>query len=283
MKKLFKRLLLIFMVVAMTLPTFACAGCDSLDDYMKSGKELKKDIKSAVSSIGDLVRESKKVLGEFIGSESSSVTTTTSDKQTDYDKLVYTDYYALNGFADIVYTKPHIGQVNYGGLDKLGRPKYVIANLDYSLITTARKRGRQPINVDPVGWANNDKVVITEDDGRSYRGYFYNRSHLLADSLGGDPTVENLVTGTRTQNVGIKNQGGMAYTEIKARDFFKVPTEETLIYQVRPVYEGNELIPRYVIVDIKSSDGRLNEQVVVKNSANGFKINYKNGSYTKIN
>ena len=263
------------------LSLFSLFGCDvetqrELKDITKS---LTEDVGQALKDIGKLGKEAFNEISGMLGSSKKQNTTRIENPE----DFVFNDYYSINGFAEIVYDIPAVGNIVYGKLDKYGRASYVIANLDYSTVKRARDRGRLPINVDPSGWPQNKKVVITEKDGRSYRGYFYNRSHMLADSLGGEPIKENLVTGTRTQNVGIKNQGGMAYTEIQAREFFVVPTEETLIYQVRPVYNSDEPIPRYVIVDVKSSDDKIDEQVIVDNSVNGYKINYSTGEFKLIN
>lgn len=272
-----KRFLIILLSIILSLTSlFGCTE-ESRKDIQSVTRELAQDTKEALRDIGKI---GKKVAGELgdLTKNNSHVNTRIDDP----DDYVFTDYYALNGFAEIVYDVPAVGNIVYGKLDKYNRPTYVIGNLSYETVKQARARGRQPINVDPAGWPQNKKVEIKEKDGKTYHGYFYNRSHMLADSLGGDPIKENLVTGTRTQNVGIKNQGGMAYTEIQARDFFVVPTEETLIYQVRPVYNSDEPIPRYVIVDVKSSNGKIDEQVIVDNSANGYKINYNTGEFKKI-
>ena len=123
----------------------------------------------------------------------------------------------------------------------------------------AKQRGRQDINIDPTGWPEkNQKVTITDskDSGVSYYGWFWNRSHMVADSLGGDPIKENLVTGTRTQNVGLSKDhtGGMAYAETKARDYLDNPdnTQCPLYYAVTPNYQNSELIPRTVSIDMES-------------------------------
>lgn len=277
MGKISKKIAFILATLFFILPLFGCSE-ELKQDLKNVSSELAQEVGQAVKDIGKLGQESIKELGKKAGSSNTKNTV----KVEDANDYVFTDYYALNGFAEIVYKVPAVDNVVYGNLDKYGRPTYVIANLNYNTIKRAKQRGRLPINVDPAGWNKNEKVVITEKNGQSYKGYFYNRSHMLADSLGGEPIKENLVTGTRTQNVGIKNQGGMAYTEIQARDFFVVPTDETLIYQVRPVYNGDELLPRYVIVDIKSSDRRIDEQVIVDNSANGYEINYSNGEFKKL-
>lgn len=53
---------------------------------------------------------------------------------------------------------------------------------------------------------NHVKYKIEWLNGLSYVGDFWNRSHLIADSLGGDALRVNAVTGTRTQNVGGRDQ-----------------------------------------------------------------------------
>ncbi len=80
------------------------------------------------------------------------------------------------------------GEISYSPLDGLGRPGLVAASLTHESRERARQRGRQDIEVDPVGWPDeNPKVSIETPDGSTYRGRFWNRSHLLADSLGGTP------------------------------------------------------------------------------------------------
>lgn len=104
---------------------------------------------------------------------------------------------------------------------------------------------------------------------------------MVADSLGGDPIKENLVTGTRTQNVGLSKDhtGGMAYAETKARDYLDNPDNAQcpLYYAVTPNYQNSELIPRTVSIDMESCDQSLSEHITVFNTANGWMINYYNG------
>ena len=51
----------------------------------------------------------------------------------------------------------------------------------------------------------------------------------------------------------------------------------SVYYSANPIYKAKEKVPRSVVVDIKSSDNKLNERVIVYNAAKGFKINYKTG------
>ena len=51
-------------------------------------------------------------------------------------------------------------------------------------------------------------------------------------------------------------------------------TTTTISYQTTPVYNENETIPRGSIVDLKSSDGIIDIEIVVINSAEGLDIDY---------
>lgn len=198
------------------------------------------------------------------------------------------DYYTVIGTAKVEHS-PKQGQVEYCPEDELQRPQCSYGSLTFETRADAKKRGRQPINNDPVGWPSaNEKVVIPAlsdvAESRDYRGYFYNRSHLLADSLGGSAEPINMVPGTRTQNVGsVKNSGGMAYTEKIARDYLDSAQAKQcpLYYSASPQYEGREMLPRTVIVDIQSCDKKIDERVEVQNTANGFTIDYTTGTYVK--
>ena len=48
------------------------------------------------------------------------------------------------------------------------------------------------------------------------------------------------------------------------------------------MYVGEELVPRYVEVVMKSSDGTIDEKVIVFNTAYGYEINYLDGTFSLI-
>jgi DNA-entry nuclease len=200
------------------------------------------------------------------------------------------DYYAVTGKADLPSKLVSPGTVDYQGLDSLGRTGYAHAVITYKMVADS-SGWRQEFDdtADSIsGWknpttgkSNNGETSIVLDNGKTYHGYFYNRSHLVADSLGGAATRTNLLTGTRTQNVGdnSSNPGGMAYAESKIRDYLKDHQDVTTAYYVQPVYNGNEIVPRGTTIDMKTSDGAINEHVVVWNYANGHTIDYSTGSW----
>ena len=179
--------------------------------------------------------------------------------------------------------KPKKGTIRYSKLDKYGRTRRVVGNITYKMVREA-KGGRDDFANDafPTGWGNNKKVKIKLYNGKKYEGYIWNRSHLIADSLGGKAIRINLITGTRMQNVGANDGiGGMAYTERKVVKYLEEHHDVSVYYSADPVYKGKELVPRSVVVDIRSSDKKLNERVIVYNAAKGFELNYKKGSKAK--
>ena len=172
------------------------------------------------------------------------------------------------------------GEVTYA-TDDLGRPTEAAGNITYKMYREGSDRERDDLP-NPVGWPKNAEVVITFPRGGTYHGWLWNRSHLLAKSLGGDDIRDNLVAGTRCQNVGRNDgDGGMAYPETLARTWLAKNKTKTLIYSARPIYVGDEPIPRSVIVDILSSDSTIDAQYVVYNAAPGFTIDYANSTWTQ--
>lgn len=196
------------------------------------------------------------------------------------------NYYTTNGPAtDFDASCPETGFSYQGITDDKGRIGTACGVIDGSVIHQAKERGRQSFapGSDPAGWGHNDRADIDMNHGKTYHGYFYNRSHLIADSLGGDPVYDNLITGTRTQNVGTDSKGGMAHSETLVRDYYKDPghADCSTTYQVTPNYTGNEIIPRTNTVNVKSCDGSIDENITVYNIAKGYTIDYATGTHSK--
>ena len=219
---------------------------------------------------------------------SSSTCVLFCDETYDAQGASSVDFYIVTGQAELHFN-PAPSEYVYMPLDNLGR-----TTGSYALIT-ARDRDLAKTDshpefvknkpADPSGWGHNGKVEWEfPDTGKKSRGYFWNRSHLIADSLGGATVINNWVTGTRVQNVGKNDQaGGMAYTEEKVRNFLDNPANADcgVYYAAIPNYQGNELVPRTVTVDVKTCDSSINERVVVDNVMPGYSINYATGEYKK--
>ena len=193
------------------------------------------------------------------------------------------NYYRVIGPA-VVDVSLERGEIVYSDLDSLGRSGRAAGCITYDMMVEGIDRERDDISsIHPTGWGHNEEVDIELIDGSIYHGYMFNRAHLIAKSLGGQDIQENLVWGTRMQNVGDSNPaGGMLFCEQVARDWLFRNHSGCVFYSATPIYEGDELVCRSVIVDIRSSDGSLNMQVEVYNAALGFEINYATGEFAPV-
>ena len=209
------------------------------------------------------------------------------------------DYYLVTGTANVNFDLDE-GDFYYCNLDQLGRAGCAVSVMTTSTREDAKSTDRADIgSFSPTGWGYNEKVEIPSASPGvegNYKGWFYNRSHMIADSLGGEAALENLVTGTRTQNVGNRNnQGGMAYTETIARDYLDSPEAIgcPLYYAVEAQYDGDDLVPKTTTVDMKTAEtntstgeaceASIDMHVIVFNSANGYVVDYATGEFASAN
>ncbi|HDH6142647.1 TPA: DNA/RNA non-specific endonuclease [Staphylococcus aureus] len=191
--------------------------------------------------------------------------------------------------------------VVYPNLDQYGRAGKVTALITYEAVknhsSKAQKRPSFDSDVHVAGeykdgvynpqkqtWkGNKSNNKILQLDG--YRGYIYNKSHSLAWSLGGDMETHNLTLGTRAQNVGSNKNpegGGMGYPETQIRNAMYDKPSTKVFYEVTPVYNGNELVPRGTHVraySINDNGKTININVWIANKQKGVQINYKDGTY----
>lgn len=203
--------------------------------------------------------------------------------RSDWDERLSPDYFRTVGLA-LVDVELGADEVRYAELDELGRSGQAAAKVSWHMVEegVARSRGDMQA-LSPSGWGHNRKIDVELPRGRGYHGYFWNRSHLVAKSLGGAEVVQNMVCGTRMQNVGSNDEsGGMAYCETLARDWLEAHRDGSVTYVATPLYEGDELVPRSVIVDLLSSDGSLDLEVEVYNAARGYRIDYSTGEFFRV-
>ena len=284
---------------------FALTGCGQIhptgyqqlptikNEVKKHTDKPLKQAKVAVDKYGPTVKEKAKEYYEKGKNKLKEVENKSSESYTyeesDYDEAKFPNMYQVLGKAEIDESK-FSTNYHYSELDSLGRSGQAYGLINYkAVMDSAGWRADFEPNSDPSGWnqsngrSNNKKITITLPNGKTYTSYsFYNRSHLIADSLGGRSYKNNLITGTRQQNVGshMGEKGGMQYIEEKVKNYVK-NTKNNVYYEVTPVYNGDELLPRYVIVNAKSEDGVINEKVKVFNNASGYEINYSDGSFAK--
>lgn len=274
MNKLTKSILILAGAIALT-------GCGQIHPtgYQKL-PQVKQEVKDKSKSAYEAAKEKVKEFKD----KHSNTETSSNPTGSDYDESKFPDMYEVLGKAEIDESK--FSTTYSYSHDDLDRTTTAYGLVNYKAVMDSKGwRADFEPNSEPSGWykgkeSNNKKVSVKLPNGKIYNGYFYNRSHLIADSLGGRSYKYNVVTGTRQQNVGNNGNGGMQYIEKKVVDYVE-KTKNNVYYSVEPYYEGNELVPRYVIVNAKSDDNVINEKVKVFNNASGYEINYSDGSFTK--
>ena len=119
----------------------------------------------------------------------------------------------------------------------------------------------------------------------TYDGWLYNKSHTLGWSLGGDMETHNVTLGTRSQNVGSGQDGGMGYAESEVRDAVQENKEAKIYYQADPIYNASELVPRGTHVraySVNDNGETLNLNVWVFNEQDGVDLDYQTGTWQEV-
>lgn len=161
---------------------------------------------------------------------------------------------------------------------------------------------REPLTYNPVGW-HNYNFYYKKSDGSIGKMWLMARGHLVGYQFSGlNNEARNLVPETAWFNGGNftgtndGNTASMLYYENRLDSWLANHPNYYLDYQVTPLYEGNELLPRqirlaYVGIDkngqtlsIKLGGGREKSEnggatvVVLDNVAPNAKINYADGT-----
>ncbi len=194
------------------------------------------------------------------------------------------DYYWDNGAARITKSAmPATGQAKFT-YDSDGRSSIARATLTYALYA-ASKGSRQGATLNPPGWPSSNPEVSSTSalTGKTTHTYLWNRSHSIADSLLGAlsyTSSANFTAGTKDQNVGADDNGGMRAAEEIAEKYWAAhPGSNVVIwYQTTPLYSGSNKIPSGSIVDELSSDGSINKEIVVINDEEDIAVNYSGTS-----
>ena len=155
----------------------------------------------------------------------------------------------------------------YSPLDDLARCGICMACIGTDIMPS-EPRGEIG-NVKPSGWQTVRYDELIEDK------YLYNRCHLIAYQLSGEnANVCNLITGTRYLNIE-----GMLPFENKTANYV-LSTGNHVIYRVTPVFVGNELVCRGVLMEAYSLEDKgdgICFNVFCYNVQPGIEINYSNG------
>lgn len=155
----------------------------------------------------------------------------------------------------------------YAPLDVLGRCQGAVANLSIDTMPTDKRESIGQIK--PSGWQTARYDDLIQDR------YLYNRCHLIAFQLSGENANEkNLITGTRYMNVE-----GMLPFENEVADYIK-ETGNHVLYRVTPIFQGNELVARGVLMEAYSVEDHgwgIQFNVYVFNVQPGIDIDYMTG------
>jgi DNA-entry nuclease len=157
----------------------------------------------------------------------------------------------------------------YSPLDSYGRCGTALACLGRATMPAESEERGSISSVTPSGWQSVKYDIVS---GK----YLYNRSHLIGWQLSAENDNEkNLITGTRSFNVL-----GMLPYENMVADYID-ETGDTVLYRVTPIYNGNELVCRGVLIEAQSvgDNGKsLEFCVFVYNVEPGIVINYLDGT-----
>lgn len=157
--------------------------------------------------------------------------------------------------------------VSFSALDLFGRCGTADAVLSADTLGSGERGSLS--DVTPSGWQSAEYDFV---DG----GYLYNRCHLIAWSLcGSDADERNLITGTRSMNIN-----GMLDAEMEILSYIRM-TGNHVRYRVTPVFVGDELVARGVLMEAMSleDDGEgICWCIYAYNEEPGIIIDYRDGT-----
>lgn len=163
-----------------------------------------------------------------------------------------------------------IQEESYAELDDLGRCGVAMALVSPRTMPTS-ERGSIGM-VRPSGWQT---VRYSFVDGQ----YLYNRCHLIGYQLTAEnANTQNLITGTRYLNTE-----GMLPFENQVADYVE-ETGRPVLYRVTPVFIGEELVARGVLMEALSTEDNgagVRFCVFCYNVQPGVAIDYADGSSTE--
>lgn len=182
-------------------------------------------------------------------------------------------------YVEINYNDPdftekeltHQSYEKYSQLDELGRCQTAIASIGLDLMPEEERKSISEIK--PSGWQS---IRYENVEGEN----LYNRCHLIGFQLTGENANEqNLITGTRYMNVE-----GMLPFENMVADYVK-ETGNHVLYQVTPIYEGENLVASGVHMKAQSVEDQgkgISFNVYCYNVQPGIEIDYKTGESKKV-
>ena len=238
-----RAMLTLSLVLALTLSMAGCFEVVEDVSYSAEGDISESENQTESENESDTASES----ASESGTTSESETTAETEQALTFDTFTYDDvpnyagfyYTEINGNVPF-FTEAEIAEANqeyyeyYSPLDELGRCGFAMASVDTALMPT-EERG-DIYWVHPSGWQKNSG---------------YERTHLIAFQIAGENANEqNLITGTHYLN----GEGMLPFEEMVG-DYVR-ETNTRVLYRVTPIYVGDELVARGVLMEAMSlADG----------------------------
>lgn len=262
------------LLVYLTLIALLFSGCSQDISTYSDNTEVTQAVTKSNSATKSDSKKPKKKSGKNTSSKKnkSSKRTNKSSKSSfsykNVPKYKNKPYVAINNNEPFFKKNELKGKSfeKYSKLDYLGRCGVAEASIGTDLMPS-EKRGSIS-QVKPTGWHS---VRYNFVDGKS----LYNRCHLIGYQLSGENANErNLITGTRYLNVD-----GMLPFENMVADYVK-ETKNHVMYRVTPVFVGNELVARGVLMEgysVEDDGDGICFNVFCYNAQPNVKINYATG------
>lgn len=164
--------------------------------------------------------------------------------------------------------------IQFTGKDALNRTGPATACLSSDLLPSGERDEEALAGLAPSGWQ-----AIKADDVDN--GWLYNRCHLIGWLFAGDATNDgmNLITGTRQLNIE-----GMLPQEIAVVNVIEDNPGIHVMYRVTPVYVGDELVARGVIMEalsVEDNGTAVRFCFFIPNTQQGYVIDYATGNAQK--
>ena len=211
--------------------------------------------------------------GSTQSTSSTKKTTTTTTTKTAYTEGNYPEFDGTNYWIKLA-SEPSFTAAEkattksferYSELDSLGRARVAFACIGKDLMPTD---DRGSLSHKPTGWWQASYDIIPG-------GYLYHRCHLIGWQLTGENDNEkNLITGTKELN----NPTMLSFENMVA-DYIK-ETNNHVLYRVTPIYEGNNLVAKWVRMEawsVEDEGDGICFDVLLFNAQAGITIDYSNG------
>lgn len=164
-------------------------------------------------------------------------------------------------------------KIDYSNLDSLNRAGKATAYLDKN--NYGKSKGRESQKWSPTGWHNQKR---NQDRGHliayTLTFNFDANGNFKKGEKGSIDNPKNLITETSDMNRGI-----MQDYEEQVRDSIKAGHK--VIYEVTPIFRGDELMARGVHAQAISDDKSLNFNVYLFNVSDNYTFDYATGRSTK--